>query len=135
MGGAAAYYADIGKIHDQHYKELDNRAAEEHVISQSSTDGGRLDLHGVTVQQAVKIAREWVTRWWVEARIKEERKGRVNMNQVKPLVIVTGQGRHSKDGEAKVGPAVGKMLDREGWRWRSEGGNTGVLMVYGVKGK
>ena len=30
--------------------------------------------------------------------------------------IVTGVGKHSKDGTLRIGPAVSKMLMREGWR-------------------
>lgn len=43
--------------------------------------------------------------------------------------IITGVGRHSHDGTSRLGPAVGKMLAREGWRVEV---GEGVLTVTGV---
>lgn len=59
-----------------------------------------------------------------------------------PLRIITGLGRHSANQQAILAPAVAKLLDREGWKWRWDGvGGTGgsgenakgALLVLGVK--
>lgn len=123
FGGAAAYYADMGKDLDIKAKDYANRAAEQ-MVNENSEEF-MLDLHGVTVPQAVKIARERTTQWWVHAR---EEGGR----GVRPLVIVTGMGKHSKDGNPRLFPAVSKMLVRENWKIRVE---PGQLVVLGAAAK
>jgi len=122
MGGAAVFYADLGHDYHSKTKEYDNIAAERYVTENSAT--GVLDLHGVTVQQALKIAKERTTQWWAETPPDEKGRG------VKPFRIVTGLGRHSKDGQAKLAPAVSKMLQREKWDITV---GSGEIMVYGVK--
>jgi DNA-nicking Smr family endonuclease len=122
MGGAAAFYADLGHDYNSKTKEYENIAAERYVTENSTDDV--LDLHGVTVAQAVKIAKERTTRWWVEAKPDEKGRG------VRPFRIVTGLGRHSKGGEAKLAPAVTKMLQREKW---NIGIGHGEILVYGVR--
>jgi DNA-nicking Smr family endonuclease len=122
MGGAAAFYADLGHDYNSKTKEYENIAAERYVTENSSD--GVLDLHGVTVAQAVRIAKERTTRWWVETKPDEKGRG------VRPFRIVTGLGRHSKGGEAKLAPAVTKMLQREKW---NIGIGQGEILVYGVR--
>jgi len=122
MGGAAAFYACVGHDYNAKTKEYDDIAAEKYVRENSGADV--LDLHGVTVAQAVKIARETTTQWWVESKPDEAGRG------IKPFRIVTGVGRHSKGGEAKLAPAVSKMLVRE--KWNISVGR-GEISVHGVK--
>jgi len=122
MGGVAAYYSDMGKDYDVKTKEYGNMAAESLVAEQSTDD--TLDLHGVTVPQAQKIARLETTQWW--SRVKEDNHGR----GIKPYRIITGKGRHSERGESKILPAVFKMLKRENWNIQAIGGH---ILVYGAK--
>ncbi|KAI5850651.1 hypothetical protein BZA05DRAFT_59778 [Tricharina praecox] len=122
MGGVAAVYADQGHEYHARTKEYENRAAEQYVIENSGD--GVLDLHGVTVSQAVKIANERTTRWWAEAQPDAYGRG------FQPFRIVTGMGRHSANGEAKLTPAVSKMLQRGGWKI---GVGRGEILVYGVQ--
>ncbi|KAI5785940.1 hypothetical protein EDC01DRAFT_196984 [Geopyxis carbonaria] len=122
MGGAAAFYSDLGRGYDMKTKEYDNLAAEQLVTENS--DENRLDLHGVTVPQGIKIARERTTQWWVRSRPAENGRG------IKPFVIVTGLGRHSKGGNSKLCPAVSKMLQRENWNVRVE---EGQIVVFSAK--
>ncbi|KAL7272285.1 hypothetical protein RUND412_004918 [Rhizina undulata] len=119
MGGAAAFYADQGKSHDVLRKQYSDDAAEMMVNENSKPN--QLDLHGVTAAQAVKLARERTTAWWVRCE------GNRNLT---PFRIVTGQGRHSKDGMSVLLPAVSKMLVKEGWKISI---NKGHILVYGVK--
>lgn len=44
------------------------------------------------------------------------------------LKIVTGVGRHSQGGKARLGPAVGAMLLKEGWKVEF---GEGFLVVLG----
>ena len=123
MGGAAAYYSAVGRDHLECAKRDTSAAADALVDSQSSSSV--LDLHGVSVQDAVRIASERVWAWWESlGDAKYMRGGRPPVYR-----IVTGVGRHSHDGTSRLGPAVGKMLAREGWRVEVE---QGVLTVVGI---
>lgn len=123
MGGAAAYYSAMGRDHFVRAKRDASAAADALVDSQSYASV--LDLHGVSVQDGVRIASDRVSEWWDS--LGDEKYMRKNG----PLSyrIVTGVGRHSHDGTSRLGPAVGKMLAREGWRVEI---GEGVLTVVGV---
>jgi hypothetical protein len=87
-------------------------------------------LHGVNVKDAVRISREKVTTWWHE--LNEQRVGTIGTRRIgEGYQIITGKGNHS-DGKGKLGPAVGKMLIREGWKVEVRGGR---LVVMGVANK
>jgi hypothetical protein len=125
MGGVAAYYALEGRTHDVLAKASSSVAADALVASQSSR--AELDLHGVNVKDAVRISRERVTNWWHqlgEARVMGGIGGGYR--------IITGIGKHSEGGRLKLGPAVGKMLIREGWKVEV---GSGVLVVRGIAKK
>lgn len=122
MGGAAAYYSQVGRDADARARALDSARADALVASQSSR--AELDLHGVSVKDAVRIASDKVSEWWERERLKEGGARRGGEYR-----IVTGIGRHSEGGKGKLGPAVGKMLIREGWKVEVM---TGVLVVTGL---
>lgn len=115
MGGATAYYSSLGRDYNTLAKAAQSQAADSLVATQSSKF--ECDLHGVNVKDAVRISREKVTAWWAEG-------GRGGGYR-----IVTGAGHHSVGGRAKLGPAVGKMLVREGWKVEVGGA---FLVVRGV---
>lgn len=126
MGGAAAYYSAVGRDHLEKAKREVSAAADALVDSQSTPT--MLDLHGVSVQDAVRIANNKVAEWWdAQGDAKYIRGGNNPTRQ--GYRIVTGAGRHSRDGTSRLGPAVGKMLAREGWRFEVD---EGVLTVVGV---
>jgi len=126
MGGAAAYYSQIGRDLDARAKSAQSAAADSLVSAQSSRT--ELDLHGVNVKDAVRISRERVATWWHELG-----ESRINGGGVgRGYTIVTGLGRHSEGGRGKLGPAVGKMLLKEGWKVEA---GSGVLLVTGVATK
>ena len=120
MGGAAAYYSQEGRDADARARQA-MRAAADQLAEMQSWKGG-LDLHGVTVEDAKRIAREKVTGWWHEL-------GRDGQSVGAGYRIVTGVGNHSEGGVGKLGPAVGKMLIREGWKVQV---GTGYLVVTGI---
>jgi hypothetical protein len=125
MGGAAAYYSAVGRDHLERAKRDAAAAADALVDSQSTSN--MLDLHGVSVQDAVRIASDRVSDWWESlGDAKYVRGGEIARSGYR---IVTGLGRHSHDGTSRLGPAVGKMLAREGWRVEV---GEGVLTVVGV---
>ncbi|KAK7534870.1 uncharacterized protein J3D65DRAFT_591571 [Phyllosticta citribraziliensis] len=126
-GAAASYYAQLGRDYDRAYRAAVSSDADELVASQSSATS--LDLHGVSVRDALRIARSAVQQWWDglgERRIKGWGDGGGEYR------IVTGVGRHSDGGKAKIGPAVGRMLVREGWKVEV---GSGVLSVTGRRAR
>jgi hypothetical protein len=123
MGGAAAYYASVGREHLEKAKRENSAAADALVSSQSSADS--LDLHGVSVQDGVRIASDRVAHWWESLGDSKYALGVAMRGSYR---IITGAGRHSRDGTSRLGPAVGKMLAREGWKFEV---GQGVLVVTG----
>lgn len=49
---------------------------------------------------------------------------------IRPLKIVTGAGKHSAYGEAKLMPSALKLLKQEGWRYELP--HPGCILVKGV---
>jgi hypothetical protein len=125
MGGAAAYYSAVGRDHLEKAKKEASMAAHALVASQSTPYV--LDLHGVGVHDAVRIAEEGVNHWWESlGDLKYTSGGGARRH---PYRIITGLGRHSRDGTSRLGPAVGKMLAKEGWKFEVV---EGYLLVTGA---
>lgn len=126
MGGAAAYYGQVGREYAALSANASAAAADDLAFSQSTAT--QLDLHGIDVLNGVRIAQERVEAWWSglgEARVS----GRAGAGERQQgFSIVVGAGRHSEGGKGKLGPAVGKMLRQEGWRVEGQGA---VLVVRG----
>ncbi|KAL6714534.1 hypothetical protein ACLMJK_007959 [Lecanora helva] len=123
MGGAAAYYSSVGRDASASLRRHQAAAAEAHVTGQSKP--GEVDLHGVTVKDAVTIARIKVESWWDREGREWTRQGKVMGGGLR---VITGAGRHSEGGRGKLGPAVGAMLVREGWKVEI---GDGVIEVVG----
>ncbi|KAN0066044.1 hypothetical protein ACQY0O_000137 [Thecaphora frezii] len=146
-GGTAWYYADEARRLDAKSRAWSLRAAEALVEdrrragvgvvrgdvsshlraaegqAQQSHAANTIDLHGVTVHQALSIVREQVTRWYARPSTS---------GRLAPFRIITGVGRHSPHQIAVLRPAVAKMLEREGWRFDVDH-QRGIIVVRGVK--
>ncbi|KAL4803606.1 hypothetical protein BDV18DRAFT_144032 [Aspergillus unguis] len=127
MGGAAAYYSAVGRDHIERAKRENAASADALVSRQSSWN--ELDLHGVSVQDAVRIASDRVATWWESLGDTKYMRGSDGDAARGGYRIITGVGRHSHDGMSRIGPAVAKMLAREGWRVEVD---QGFLRVVGV---
>ena len=113
MGGAASYYAQVGHDRMRIAKEINAAEADALVARQSSPTV--LDLHGVSVADAVRIASDKTQSWWEgldDAKYAPGGGGPMRAG----FKIVTGVGTHSKNHAPRIGPAVSKMLIRDGWR-------------------
>jgi hypothetical protein len=129
MRHAAAFYAQEGRDLNANLKVMNAAEADAFVTQQSGPTF--LDLHGVTVADATRIAKQRTQVWWNnlgEQKIGEwgGRRGGVDGYR-----IITGMGRHSEGGRGKIGPAVTKMLVGEGWKVEAQGGE--VLVVGHAK--
>ncbi|MCJ1463817.1 hypothetical protein MMC07_002426 [Pseudocyphellaria aurata] len=124
MGGAAAYYSAVARDASASLRQHEEAAAEALVASQSRA--GEVDLHGVSVKDGVRIAKDRVERWWgAEGTGEWVRQGKVVGSGLR---IVTGVGRHSEGGRGRLGPAVGAMLVKGGWKVEV---TEGVVTVVG----
>lgn len=126
MGGAAAYYSQIGRDYAASSQQYSAAAADALVASQSTASG--IDLHGVSLQDAVRIAKKSVHLWWDDLG-ENKVNGRVGATErSQGFRIVTGVGRHSQGGRGVLGPGVKKMLEQDGWRIEVA---SGVILVKG----
>lgn len=121
MGGAASHYNNVARDLSVSLERHNAAAAEMLVTKQSRA--GEIDLHGVCVKDAVRIARERVEGWWGSERV-----GRSGKAMGPGLQFVTGLGKHSEGGKSRLGPAVASMLIREGWKVEI---GTGVVTIVG----
>ncbi|KAF2624637.1 hypothetical protein BU25DRAFT_374074 [Macroventuria anomochaeta] len=127
MKAVAGYYAQEARNYDANMKVMSQADADAFVAQQSSST--ILDLHGVTVADAARIARQRTQMWWNslgEQRIAEYGGARGGVGSYR---IVVGLGRHSADGRGKLGPAVVKALVEEGWKVEV---GSGELLVTGM---
>jgi hypothetical protein len=125
MSGAATYYALEGHRRAKAAKDLAAAAAEARVSASSTTTF--IDLHGVSIADAVRIAKDRTEKWW-EGLGDSRYTPRGGAPGRAGFRIVTGVGRHSKNGSPRIGPAVSKMLINEGWKVVVE---QGEVVVYG----
>ncbi|KAK0514906.1 hypothetical protein JMJ35_002285 [Cladonia borealis] len=123
MGGAASYYSSVARDAHATLRQHDSARANELVARQSRP--GEVDLHGVSVSDATRIAKVEVEQWWEREGREWSREGKV---MVGGLRIITGIGRHSDGGRGKLGPAVRAMLKREDWKIEE---GEGVFEVVG----
>lgn len=124
---AAGYYAQEARNHSEHQKISSQADADYLVASQSSST--ILDLHGVTVADATRIAKQKTQAWWNslgEQRIADYGGARGGVGEYR---IVVGLGRHSADGRGRLGPAVVRALVKEGWKVEA---GSGEVVVTGV---
>ncbi|KAI1811028.1 hypothetical protein GGS20DRAFT_564809 [Poronia punctata] len=104
MRGAAAYYAERARAETASYRHAASVESEFLVDRQSTKD--TIDLHGVSVEDGVKIALDRAWRWW--DGLGEYKRGT-------ELRIVTGLGRHNPDGKSPLRVRVCKALVADGW--------------------
>ncbi|QIX01972.1 hypothetical protein AMS68_007489 [Peltaster fructicola] len=124
MGGAAAYYSQLGRD----YSDLSHSAsaAAADTLAASQSNAHQVDLHGVDVLNAVRIAKARTEQWW-DSLGENRANGRVGAAQRhEAFRIVVGRGTHSEGGKSKLGPAVSKMLRSEGWRFENQGASIAV---------
>lgn len=122
----AAYKAGDGQraheLSEQSKKALSqaenyNRQASEYVFRENNTDSSEyeIDLHGLYVKEA---------EYFLQVRIVQF----VKTNQ-SHLNVIVGKGLHSKNGIAKLKPAIDEMCDEARLTHRIDKSNSGVLII------
>lgn len=144
-GAVSGHYAREAREAAERIRHLEMRAAE--LVIASQLDSNRptrpsreenrskmIDLHHLTVSQAVNVSEKAVDKWWIKEREQRAEgwgtKGRESQGC---LVIVVGAGRHSAGNRGVLGPAVAGHLDKAGWRVDKGETSRGYLVVHGRK--
>ncbi|BGP17856.1 hypothetical protein JCM10213_008346 [Rhodosporidiobolus nylandii] len=139
--GGATVWAEKGRMYEQERRRWEEEAARRTVGERRAITGRDVvDLHGLTLSQALTVVDEACNSWWSASR---------ETLSPPPLRIITGVGRHSRNQRAVLAPAVTRHLDKEGWRWRwddgplvaggmpirhtGDGAGRGAVKVIGVK--
>lgn len=110
QGEMAAFYAQQGHMHTKHMQEANQRAAAL-ILKTQGAQQNRVDLHGLYVKEALET---------IEERIQNGEPGSV-------LYVITGKGSHSRDGQARIKPAVLRYLQEHHIRCQEL--NAGMLQV------
>lgn len=121
--GVAAYYSTLGREYDRKYRHYSQLTVNRLVAANSSPNS--LDLHGVSVKDAIRLVEEGVTAWWSRVGVLRDRG---EIRAVESFVIIVGKGERSKGG-SKLGPPVARWLGRNGWGFMEA---TGRLEVWGL---
>ncbi|XP_030836727.1 uncharacterized protein LOC100891052 [Strongylocentrotus purpuratus] len=114
----AVHYSNQGRLHSMRLKEANRRAAELILVQRRHVTGeNKLDLHNLHVEEALQALQE----------VLIERQMHPSPGQHRYLEVVTGRGKHSKMGVAKLKPAVCKFLEQKGYSFTAP--NAGCLKV------
>ncbi|EFZ02418.1 Smr domain protein [Metarhizium robertsii] len=119
---AASYYSDRAREQGRYAQSATSTAADI-LVDQRST-ASSIDLHGVLVQDGVRISRQRVQEWWGglgEMRAKK-------LREDGGFTVITGLGRHSASGVSQMRQAVAAALLQDGWKLSVE---TGRFVVTG----
>lgn len=130
IGGASMVYAEEARKHDMEARRwqmlascalVDQRRLDSSATHGGATHGGeRIDLHGLTVHEALTVVAQNVARW--QSTPLGEARHRA------PLEIVTGRGVHSRHNMSVLRPAIVRYLSQRGWRV-DDTSDPGVLYV------
>ncbi|KAM6520560.1 hypothetical protein FSOLCH5_005349 [Fusarium solani] len=118
---AAGYYAEVAREQGRYAAQATSTAADLLVEKQSTASS--IDLHGVYVQDGVRIARQRAQAWW--SALGEFRSEKARQQ---PFTVITGLGRHSAGGVSQLRQAVAAALLQDGWKMQVE---TGRFVIKG----
>ncbi|KAJ4155354.1 hypothetical protein LMH87_000605 [Akanthomyces muscarius] len=113
---AAGYYTAQAREHARSAKAATSTAADLLVDEQSY--GCSIDLHGVSVQDGTRIALQRAAAWWQQLGEYKAQEAKT-----RPLVVITGLGRHSAGGVSQLRRAVAAALIQDGWKVEVGTGN------------
>lgn len=118
---AAGYYAEVAREQGRYAQQASSTAAD--LLVEQQSDSNSIDLHGVYVQDGVRIARQKVQAWW--SGLGEFRSEKARQQH---FTVITGLGRHSAGGVSQLRQAVAAALLQDGWKMQVD---TGRFVVKG----
>lgn len=112
----AKVLSDKGKAEAEKMKEANKKAADLVFKSKNKNQPpDSIDLHLLYVEEAIERT---------EARLEEVRKQKGDH-----LIVIHGAGHHSKDNKQLIKPAVVKMLNEKGIKFKENTPNIGCIYV------
>ncbi|CAG8549677.1 3086_t:CDS:2 [Paraglomus occultum] len=122
---AHGYYSEQGRAHDAEMKLWILRAARAQVRQKSKARGDPnfVDLHGLTVLEALAVVKDELKRWSSTPMQSGSNK--------KPLQIITGAGNHSHNNVPRLWIEVGDYLEETNWKFDKDRGS---FVVWGRNG-
>ncbi|XP_051897923.1 NEDD4-binding protein 2 [Pristis pectinata] len=110
MKAVATYYAQQGHLHGEKMKEANHRAAIKifKQVNASLLPQNVLDLHGLHVDEALQCLEEVLFQ---KINEYQQRGGKSYLS------VITGRGRHSQGGVARIKPVVIDYLKRQNFRF------------------
>ncbi|KAK8085021.1 hypothetical protein PG997_006292 [Apiospora hydei] len=119
---AAGYYSE--RAREQASAQRNAASIEAGYLVEQNSTADKIDLHGLTVQDGVSLALQFVRKWWERLGEDRARKARDG------FTVVTGIGRHNSDGKSRLRTNVCKALLADGWKVEVL---TGQFLVTGRK--
>ncbi|ODQ67825.1 DUF1771-domain-containing protein [Nadsonia fulvescens var. elongata DSM 6958] len=115
-GVEAKTLSELGKEHGNKMDQYNKQAAG-YVFraNNADSDADEIDLHGLYVKEAEEF---------LEVRIIAAK----NRGESR-LEAIVGKGLHSKDGVAKLKPAVERLCEQHGLRYSEDQKNAGVIVI------
>ncbi|KAJ2896890.1 hypothetical protein MKZ38_005111 [Zalerion maritima] len=113
-------------------RQLATAADADRIAATSHTENS-IDLHGLRVAEAVRIAKRAAEEWWTGLNSHQgiETRGKTRLaRDLGGFRIITGRGIHSEGGRSKLRPAVLAVLLQDGWNVQS---STGAFVVNGKR--
>ncbi|GAA98584.1 uncharacterized protein L969DRAFT_95184 [Mixia osmundae IAM 14324] len=112
---AAGTYSERGREFEAMAKEWDLRAARALVDTRTRkySKENTIDLHHLTVAQANVLVMESLNTW------------QASVTRSQPMHIITGAGLHSTGQHAVLLPSISKLLKKEGYSYKLDGGARG----------
>ncbi|KAK0477560.1 hypothetical protein IW261DRAFT_1485165 [Armillaria novae-zelandiae] len=113
---AAKILSNQGKFHEQNMQQL-NKEASNGIYLKKNRDRkpGEIDLHGLYVKEAIA---------YTDAALEEAK-----LRGDSEIRFIVGRGLHSKNGEAKLGPAIKERMGEHQLGAEFDPSNCGVLVV------
>jgi len=113
--------ADQGRRYDQEARDSNKKACENIFNNINNFDDLiAVDLHGLHVNEALDVVAEVIS-------VKREEKDR-NGYETLVVTFITGVGKHSVGGKAKIRPALTEYLSNHNFKFKET--RTGVFLVY-----
>ncbi|XP_037087757.1 NEDD4-binding protein 2-like [Pollicipes pollicipes] len=121
MAGVSQYYVEERDRVAGLLEECRVRAALTSVDLRHGDNPDQLDLHELVVDQALTVLASFIADRQRHFGLKGYRRGTV--------CVITGKGKHSRNGKAKIKPAVINWLTNKGVRFEVAPNNEGMLLV------
>ncbi|XP_067663295.1 NEDD4-binding protein 2-like [Haliotis asinina] len=123
MKDVASFYSQQGHLHTRKLKEANMRASQKIMEHRSSflMQHGTLDLHGFHVDEAISILKSVIEDRETDLQARPDRRKQ-------SLFVITGKGRHSRGGVAKLRPAIINHLNNMNYRYTEQ--QPGLFKIY-----